>query len=95
MKDDLQILIKSLPYQLKFEQYGCNDKKNKILLYDLIIFRYRNTVQYSRLEYTNKNGLKISDKLIEFYDGELIDNIKKMINYLKENNFMEIYDEIS
>lgn len=90
-KESLEQLIKQLPAQIKLIEFISPDS-GKIKFsepYDLIIFGYRNTVTYTRLRYSGKT-LGLSQALIEFFDGRLIDNVKRMIEYLKEIQFQEI-----
>ncbi len=84
-QDNLQELINSLPEQIIIKRFGSNDKELNPKVYDLIIFRYRNTVMYRELKYKTNGGMGLYNTLIEFYDGELIDNIKKMISYFEDN----------
>lgn len=81
----LEQLIELLPKRLELYEYNSKGvKKGDPIIFDLVIFGYRNTVTYSLLKYSK--GIKIKQKLIEFYDGSLKDNVQKMLCYLKEQH---------
>jgi hypothetical protein len=90
----LENIIKKLPYQIEVTVFKSNGKCHKPEVYDLIIVLYRNEISYRRLECSNNGTLKLTDKLIEFYDGELIDNVKKILDWLHSTEtitFKKIY----
>ncbi|HWW39652.1 hypothetical protein [Pedobacter sp.] len=81
---ELEDLLKILPSQIHVPRFNFNGKKLKPITYDLIIFRYRNDISYRNLKCTCSGNVILKDKLIEFYDGELIENVKKMLAWVVE-----------
>ena len=77
-KLELQDLINKLPKQLKF---GGNTL-------DLVMFGYRNEVMYCVQKHRINSGVYFKNKFKSFYDGELIDNLKKMYCFLKDEGFL-------
>ena len=75
---ELKDLINQLPPQIKLG-------KNTL---DLVIFGYRNEVMYCVLKHRINCGVYFKSKFISFLDGQLIDNLKKMYSFLKEEGFI-------
>lgn len=81
--------LNQLPRRLEVDTYCPKGiKLSKPIIYDLIIWPYKNAVIYACTKYTPTGNVLLYDNLVDFYNGELIDNIKKMIAYLKENGFI-------
>lgn len=66
-----------------------SNKKLKPIKYFLIIHAYRREIGYYRLTFSSAGSLIIKDKLISFYDDELINSIEKIKAYLVQENLID------
>lgn len=73
-----ELLFNKLPKQIKL---GGN-------LLDLVILGYKNQVMYCVLKHRINSGIYFKNTFKSFYDGELIDNLQKMHDFLKEEGFL-------
>jgi hypothetical protein len=83
--ETLEKLLNKLPYQVKIGNHT----------YQLIIFGYRNVVRYSVMTCKNTGELMLGKVLAEAVDGELIDNVKKMIAFLEYFNMKDPLERLN